>query len=127
MDVGQVEKWIERYEADVIARNDRKKGKQKTWEVDKKKEGVKPDPSTLATHARRKHRQNSRFQESMRDRMEYETGRDTIDDVDEQYEDEPNSITVTGKEWWMKYYHLTEALPWPQAEVNDSSISQAYK
>ena len=54
--------------------------------------------------------------------MDYETGRDTIDGVDEQYEDEPNSITVTGKEWWM-----TEALPWPQEEVDDRSISQVYE
>ena len=31
------------------ARNDRRKGKKKTWEFDKKsREGVKPDPSTLA-------------------------------------------------------------------------------
>ena len=28
---------------------------------------------------------------------------DTIDDVDEQYEYEPNRITVTRNEWWMKY------------------------
>jgi hypothetical protein len=59
--------------------------------------------------------------------MEYETGKDTIDDVDEQHEDESNSITVTGEEWWMKYFGLKEALRWPQEEVNDNTIPQVYK
>ena len=58
--------------------------------------------------------------------MEHEDGRDIIDDVDETYEDEPNSITVTGEELWMKYFGLTEALPWPQEEVDDNSTSQTY-
>ena len=41
--------------------------------------------------------------------------------------DEPNSITVTGEEWWLKHFGLTEELSWPQEEVDDSSILQIYK
>ena len=107
LDDVRIEKWIDQLETNEAARNDRRKSRQKMWKVDKKIEGVKPDPLTLAIHARRKHWQNSRVRESVRDRMEFETGRHIIDDVDEQYEDEPNSITVTGEEWWMKYFGLT--------------------
>ena len=63
----------------------------------------------------------------MRDRMEYETGRDIIDNDYQQYVDAPNSITVTGEEWWLKHFGLTEELLWPQEEVDDSSILQIYK
>ena len=81
--------------------------------VVKKREGVKPEQLALAIHARRKHRQNSRFREAMRDCMEYETGWDIIDDDDEQCADESNSITFTGEEWWLKYFGLADELPWP--------------
>ena len=59
--------------------------------------------------------------------MEYETGEDNIDDVDKQHEDESNSITVTGEEWWMKYFGQKEALSRPQEKVNDNTIPQVYE
>ena len=59
--------------------------------------------------------------------MEHESGRDIVNDVDETHEDEPSSIPVTGEEWWMKYFGLTEALQWPQEEVDDNSTSQMYR
>ena len=56
------------------------------------------------------------------DLMEKETNGNTM------YDDgEPNSITVTGEEWWIKYHGLTEELPWPQDEIDDSNLSQVYK
>ena len=56
------------------------------------------------------------------DLMEKETNGNTM------YDDgEPNSITVTGEEWWIKYHGLTEELPWPQDEIDDSNLSQVYE
>ena len=59
--------------------------------------------------------------------MEYKTGLDIINDDDEQHVDESNGITVTGEEWWLKVFGLTDELPWPQEEADDSSISQTYE
>ena len=63
----------------------------------------------------------------MRDYTEKRTEEDTFDDDREQIENKPNSITVTGKEWWMRNYGLTEELPCPQDEIDDSNLSQAYE
>ena len=67
---------------------------------------------------------NNKTRESMG--KEYKARRDVIKDIDGPYEDIPTSITVTGDEEWMKYFGLTEALPWPQEEVNTDDTSQMY-
>ena len=46
----------------------------------------------------------------------------TVDD-----DGEPNSITVTGEEWWIKNHSLSEELPWPQDEFDDSNLSPVYE
>ena len=61
----------------------------------------------------------------MRDYMEEETGEDIFDDDDEQTDGEPNNVTITGEESWMRNYDLMERLPWPQDEVAASNSSQA--
>ena len=61
MDDKRIDKWIDRIEAKKAAWTDRRKGRQKMRKVVKKREGVKPEQLTLAIHARRKHRQNSRI------------------------------------------------------------------
>ena len=52
LDDVRIEKWIDQLETNEAARNDWRKSRQKMWKVDKKIEGVKPDPLTLAIHAR---------------------------------------------------------------------------
>ena len=61
MDDKRIDKWIDRIEAKKAAWTDRRKGRQKMRKVVKKREGVKPEQLTLAIHARRKYRQNSRI------------------------------------------------------------------
>ena len=127
MDDIRIEEWIDRIEPNKAARTDWRNGRQKMRKVIKKREGVNSEQLTLSIRARRKHRKNSRIRESMRDCMEYETGWDIIDDDDEQYVDESNSITVNREEWWLKFVGLADKLPWPQEEVDDRSISQTYE
>ena len=80
MDDVRIEKWIDQLEANEAARNDRRKGRQKIRKVDKKRE-----------------RESSQIHGQWPFMLEGNTSRrDIIDDVDEQIEDEPNSITVTG-------------------------------
>ena len=69
---------------------------------------------------RKKH--NSKTRESLG--KEYIAEMDVIEDVDGPYEDIPTSVTVTGDEWWMRYFGLTEALPWPQEGVYDDNTPQ---
>ena len=38
-----------------------------------------------------------------------------------------NQTASLSPEWWMKYFGLTEELPWPQEEVDENSISQVYE
>ena len=54
--------------------------------------------------------------------MEKGTKGNTLDD-----DGKPNSITVTGEEWWIRNHGLTEELPWPHDEVDDSNLSQVYE
>ena len=82
----RIEKRIDQLGTDMAA-----------WDDDRKKAGVDG---------------KSKTRESMG--KEYKMGRDLIEDVDGPYVDITTSITVTGDEWWMKYFGLTEALPWPQ-------------
>ena len=57
--------------------------------------------------------------------MEKRTREDIFGDDDEQIDDEPNSIIVTGEEPWMRNNGLTERLPWSQDEIADNKSSQA--
>ena len=69
---------------------------------------------------RKKH--NSKTRESLG--KEYIAEMDVIEDVDGPYEDIPTSVTVSGDQWWMRYFGLTEALPWPQEGVYDDNTPQ---
>ena len=97
---------------------------KKILEVDRVRKSIKPDPTSMANSNKRKHRRNSKVQEPMS--KEHKAPRDIIGDNDGSNDDIPDSIPVTGEEWWMKYLGLTEALPWPQEEVNNDDTSQTY-
>ena len=101
MDDKGIEKWINRVEANKAARAEKRTGREKKRKIDMKKRGVQPEQPAMIIHARRKHRQNSNFRESRGDHREYETRWDIIDD-EEQFTNAPNSVTVTGDEWWVK-------------------------
>ena len=57
--------------------------------------------------------------------MEEETGEDIFEEDGEQIDGEPNCVTVTGEESWMRDYGLMDRLPWPQDEVAASNSSLA--
>ena len=61
----------------------------------------------------------------MRDYTEKKTREDIFGDNDVKIDDEPNSITVTGEEPWMRNYGLAERLLLPQDEIADGNLSQA--
>ena len=55
-------------------------------------------------------------------------GKNIVEDNVEPYEDIPTSITISGDEWWLKFYGQDDELPdsWPREVAEDDNAMETY-